>query len=234
MMHAYAHAMQCNYGAKHLRCYTAQVWLLLSWLVVVRNLGRIWFVLSTCHIVFLTAPNLWRAKRAPNFWRAKWRHEEVWLPNVQPWSKRWPKESQRAACLAWRPLVTNQMCPKYFQKTILEALTPIHYFLGPWSEPSSITRVPPGLRASCWSCPMAYLFCSSPVIIPSSTTWMSSNNFWWRRPRSNPSQLKSTRSINQSQNPEYIAGKVLSNKSSNGILQTLKSNAQPPTLITPS
>jgi hypothetical protein len=21
MMHAYAHAMQCNYGAKHLRCY---------------------------------------------------------------------------------------------------------------------------------------------------------------------------------------------------------------------
>jgi hypothetical protein len=22
MMHAYAHAMQCNYGAKHLGCYT--------------------------------------------------------------------------------------------------------------------------------------------------------------------------------------------------------------------
>jgi hypothetical protein len=22
MMHAYAHAMQCNYGAKHLRCYS--------------------------------------------------------------------------------------------------------------------------------------------------------------------------------------------------------------------
>jgi hypothetical protein len=22
MMHAYAHVMQCNYGAKHLRCYT--------------------------------------------------------------------------------------------------------------------------------------------------------------------------------------------------------------------
>jgi hypothetical protein len=29
MMHAYAHAMQCNYGAKHLRCYIIDliIWL---------------------------------------------------------------------------------------------------------------------------------------------------------------------------------------------------------------